>query len=153
NLDRGDARRIERKYALYTLAIGDLAEGEIGVDAGVLAGDTDPFKSLHPLTLAFDYSEADPHGVPRIKVRHRPVRSKLCDLLALDLLKKIHRSTFRSSAQTRCGAAQCRPHKAGRRCGVRRSASPGRHSRIRRWSPDAKTSGTARPCHSWGRVY
>src|SRR5262245_8291156 len=56
DLDRGDARRIERKNALYPLAIGDLAQSEIRVDAGILARDAEPFEGLDPLALALDHS-------------------------------------------------------------------------------------------------
>src|SRR6516162_10094748 len=152
HLDRRDPRRIERKDPLHPLAIGDFAQGEVGVDPGVLAGDANPFEGLNPLALAFDHTEADPYRIPRLKDRYGPVGGEPLDLLALDLLKKIHRSTSRSPARHCCPAQYC-SHKSGRRSRVRRSASARRQSRIRRWSPETSTSGTARPCHNWGRVY
>src|ERR1041384_2068780 len=39
HLDRADPRRIKWEDALHTLAVGDLAQREAGVEAGVLAGD------------------------------------------------------------------------------------------------------------------
>src|SRR5262249_36969410 len=39
HLDRDDARRIEREDALDALAIGNLAQGEARIDAGILARD------------------------------------------------------------------------------------------------------------------
>ena len=54
DLDRGDARRMQREDALHALAVGDLAQGEVRVDAGVLAADADALEGLDALALAFD---------------------------------------------------------------------------------------------------
>src|SRR4051794_7504851 len=46
DLDRGQARRVEREDALDALAVRDLAQREAGVDAGVAAGDADALERL-----------------------------------------------------------------------------------------------------------
>src|SRR6267378_2199629 len=102
--DRGDPRRIERKDAFNSLAVGDLAQGEVRVDAGVLAGNANSFEGLDALALAFDHPDHDAHRITRLEFRHRPVGGELFDLLALDLLKKIHHTTSRSLSPARCRA-------------------------------------------------
>src|ERR1700738_280267 len=99
--DHGDPRRIKRKDAFNSLAVGDLAQGEVRVDAGVLAGDANSFEGLDALALAFDHPDHDPHRIARLEFRHRPIGDELFDLLALDLLKKIHHSTSRSLSPAR----------------------------------------------------
>src|SRR5262249_18735913 len=66
-------RRVERKDAFNSLAVRDLAQGKVRVDAGVLAGDAHPFKGLDALALALDYSDHDPHRITRLEFRHRSV--------------------------------------------------------------------------------
>src|SRR5215472_9515621 len=123
HLDRGDARGIERKDALHPLAVGDLAQGEVRVDAGVLARDAYPFEGLDALALALDDPDHDPDRVAGLKFRHGPGRGELFDLLALDLLQQIHRSTPRS----RRGRAAAPPGNAAtNRDGARGSGAPPR---------------------------
>src|SRR5207244_6763489 len=93
DLDRADPRRIEREDALDPLAIRDLAQREVRVDPGVLAGDAHPFEGLDAFALAFDDPDADLHRVARLERRHRPVGRELGDLLGFELLQQIHRST------------------------------------------------------------
>src|SRR5439155_21091053 len=127
HLDRRDPRRIKRKETLYPLAVGDLAQGKVRVDPAVLARDANPFEGLGALALALDHPDHDPHRVTRLELRNGPVGGELFDLLALDLLKKVHRSTSRSlpllHVARRSCAARWRSHKSGRRSRVRRSAS------------------------------
>src|SRR5947207_2702385 len=90
---RPAARQSEREDALAPLAIGYLAQGEIRVDPGILAGDAHPLESLDALALAFDDADADPHRVAGLKRRNRPLAGQLRDLLGFELLQQIHRST------------------------------------------------------------
>src|SRR5262249_32156117 len=107
HLDRGDPRRIERKDAFYPFAVGDLAQGEIRVYAGVLTADAYPFEDLDALALALDHFDADPHCVARLKSRYRPVGGEPFDLLLLELLKKVHRFTSRSLSSSRSATTSC----------------------------------------------
>src|SRR6266540_152842 len=93
HLDRADARRVERKDALDPLAVGDLAQGEVRVDPGVLAGDAHPLKGLDPLALAFDDPDADLDRVAWLERRDGPIGRELGDLLGFELLQQIHWST------------------------------------------------------------
>ena len=95
HLDRGDARRMQREDALDPFAVGDLAQGEVRVDAGVLAGDADALEGLDALALALDDAQADAHRVARLKRRHRPLGDQFRDLLGFELLQDVHRSTSR----------------------------------------------------------
>src|ERR1700757_405772 len=52
HFDRGDAWRIKREDALDALAIADLAQREVRVDPGVLAGDADALERLDAFALA-----------------------------------------------------------------------------------------------------
>src|SRR5258706_5643305 len=93
DLDRADPRRIEREDALDPLAVGDLAQCEIRVDPGILAGDAHPLESLDALALAFDDADADPHRIAGLERRHRPLAGQFPDLPGFELLQQIHRST------------------------------------------------------------
>src|ERR1700730_7780058 len=89
HLDRADARRVEREDALDPLAVRDLAQCEIRVDPGILAGDAHPFESLDALALALDDPDADPHRVAGLERRHRALADQLRDLLRFELLPQI----------------------------------------------------------------
>src|SRR5258707_6754791 len=93
DLDRADPRRIEREDALDPLAVGDLAQCEIRVDPGILAGDAHPLESLDALALALDDADADPHRVAGLERQLRPLARQLRYLLRFELLLQIHRST------------------------------------------------------------
>src|SRR5712671_3380045 len=73
DLDRADPRRIERENALDPLAVGDLAQCEVRVDPGVLAGDAHPLEGLYAFAFALDDADADLHRVARLEGRDRPV--------------------------------------------------------------------------------
>src|SRR5689334_2606768 len=88
-LDRDQARRVQREHALHAFAVADLAYGEGGVDAGVLARDADAFEGLHTLAVAFDHLHVDLHGVAGPEVR-RLVAAKLVDLALLEFLQGVH---------------------------------------------------------------
>src|SRR5215510_558459 len=88
-LDRDQARRMQREHALHAFAVADLAHGEGGVDAGVLARDDDAFEGLHALAVAFDHLHVDLHGVARREVEGLAARV-LVDLRLLELLEDIH---------------------------------------------------------------
>src|ERR1700736_5533821 len=55
HLDRIDHRRIEREHALDALAVGDLAHGEVLVEARAGAADADALIGLHAAALALDH--------------------------------------------------------------------------------------------------
>src|SRR5258708_2078993 len=86
HLDRGDARRMERKDPFHPFAIGNLAQCEVRVDPGILAGDADALEGLDALALAFDDAQADAHRVPGLEWRHRPAGDQPGDLLGFELL-------------------------------------------------------------------
>src|ERR1700730_5922207 len=88
DLDRADARRVEREDALDPLAVGDLAQCEVRVDPGILAGDAHPLESLDALALALDDADADPHRVAGLKRRHRPLAGQPRDLHGCQLLQQ-----------------------------------------------------------------
>src|SRR5258708_29471287 len=93
NLDRADPRRVEWEDAFHPFAIGDLAQGEVRIDPGVLAGDAHPLEGLDAFALAFDDADADLDRVARLEGRDRPVGRELGDLLGFELLQQIHHST------------------------------------------------------------
>src|SRR5258708_10853010 len=72
NLDRADPRRVEWEDAFHPFAIGDLAQGEVRIDPGVLAGDAHPLEGLDAFALAFDDAHADLHRVARLERRDPP---------------------------------------------------------------------------------
>ncbi len=84
---------MERKNALHTFAVGDLAQRKARIDPGVFAADAHALEGLDALALAFDDAQADAHGVARLEFRHRPGGGELFDLLTFQLLQKVHPST------------------------------------------------------------
>src|SRR5579862_1110020 len=152
HLDRGDARRMQREDAFDALAVGDLAQRKVRVDAGVLSGDADALEGLDAFALALDDAQADLNGIARLERRHRPLGDQFSDLLGFELLQDVHRCTSSLAAPAALLIAAWRRHKSGRRCRVNRSAAAWRQAAIRAWSPDTSTSGTARPSHTCGRV-
>src|SRR5580704_12898740 len=86
HIDRGDAGRIQREDTLHSLAVRDLPQREIRVDAGVLAADANAFEDLDALPFAFDDFDADPQRVAGLELRDRPAGRQLVDLLLLELL-------------------------------------------------------------------
>src|SRR5690606_22252635 len=66
----GDAWAVQRESALDTLAVGDLAHDETGVQATVATGNHHAFVSLHTLARAFDNVHADNNGVAGRKLRN-----------------------------------------------------------------------------------
>src|SRR5215471_7188982 len=93
HLDRSDAGRVEGKDALHTLPVRYLAQCEIRVHSGILAADADTFEDLDAFALTFDDPDPDPQCVARLELRDWAAGGKLFDLLALELLQKVHRST------------------------------------------------------------
>src|SRR5690349_18305583 len=90
DLDRVDHRRIERKHALDALAIRDLANREVLIEARAGAADADALVGLDAALLALDYLVVDEHGIARLKIRNLLAGGKLRDLLLLELLDQIH---------------------------------------------------------------
>ena len=84
---------MQRKHALHALAIGDLAQRKARIDASILAADAHTFKGLDALALTLDDAQTDPHRIAGLEFRHRAGGQELFDLLAFQLLKKVHLST------------------------------------------------------------
>src|SRR5882672_9086857 len=68
DLHRVDHRRKDREDALDALAVGDLAHGEILVEAGAGAPDADALIGLDAGTLALDHLDVDDQRVARLEV-------------------------------------------------------------------------------------
>src|SRR5216684_2398964 len=112
DLDRREARRVEREDALDTLAIGDLAQSEIRVDSRILAPDADALEGLDALALALDNLDADAHRIAGAEIGDRAALDQFLDLLLLERLKNIHRN---SPTQCRLlNAVAWLPHQRGR---------------------------------------
>src|SRR5262245_48661320 len=90
DLDRVDHGRIERKDALHTLAVGNLAHGEILVEARARAADANALIGLDAGALALDHLDVDEDGVARREIRDLLARGKLGNLLFLELVNQIH---------------------------------------------------------------
>src|SRR5437899_8642108 len=90
DLDRVDHRRIERKHALNAFAIGNLAHGEILVEAGTGAADAHAFVGLDAGAIALDHLDVDQEGVTGLEVGNAFAGGKLCHLLFFELLDEIH---------------------------------------------------------------
>src|SRR6478735_2918628 len=89
-LDRVDHRRIKRKHALHALAIGNLAHGEILVEARARAADTNALISLDAGAVALDDFDIDENRVARREIRDFLAGGKLLNLLFLELVNQIH---------------------------------------------------------------
>src|SRR6516225_230289 len=89
-LDRVDHRRIKRKHALHAFAIGNLAHGEILVEARARAADTNALISLDAGAVALDHLDIDEDRVARREIRDLLAGGKLLNLLFLELVNQIH---------------------------------------------------------------
>src|SRR5215467_12101034 len=90
HLDRVDHRRIEREHALDALAIRDLANREVLVEAGAGAADADALVGLNPGLLALDHLDVDEQGIARLKVGNLLAGGELRYLLLFELLDQVH---------------------------------------------------------------
>src|SRR5271167_1817745 len=63
HLNRIDHRRIDRKDALYALAVGNLAHREVLVEAVAAPRDADAFVSLDAGPFAFSHLDVDDDGI------------------------------------------------------------------------------------------
>jgi hypothetical protein len=89
HLDGFDHRRQQREHAFHALAEGDLADGEVLVDAGPRAGDADAFVGLDPLALAFLDAHVHADGVAGLEVRGLAGGEAL-GLFLLELFDHVH---------------------------------------------------------------
>src|SRR5712692_4107930 len=103
HLDRVDHRRIERKHALDALAVGDLAHGEVLVEARAGATDADALIGLHAAALALDHLDVHEQRVAGLEVGDVLAGGKLGDLLFFELLNEIH-GRFSVGSATSAGA-------------------------------------------------
>lgn len=85
DLDFGDARAVERVDTLYSRAVGDLTNGEGGIDATSTHGEDDSLEHLDTLLTAFNNAIMDLHGITDSEVN--AVR---LHLLFFDLFDDIH---------------------------------------------------------------
>ena len=69
DFDFGDARRVEREYALDTLAVAHAADGEFRVDARAALADDDARIYLRAFLVAFHNARVHLHGVADVECR------------------------------------------------------------------------------------
>src|SRR4029450_670090 len=120
DLDGVDHRGIEREDALHALAVGNLAHGEILVEAGAGAADAHALIALDAGALALDHLDVHEQRVAGLKIRNFLAGGKLCDLLFLELLDQVHGkspsgSAIRTGARSRhlCGSGELLRHRGG----------------------------------------
>ena len=101
NLDRFDARAVERKDALDALAVRQLAHGEGRVEAGIAPRDAHALERLDPLAVALDDPDVDPHGVAGAEIRDRLVAGNPGEMFLLDFLDDVHGPTRLSPVAAR----------------------------------------------------
>src|SRR5262245_31620903 len=130
DLDGIDHGRIERENALHALAVGNLAHGEILVEAGAGAADAHALIALDAGALALDHLDVHEQRVAGLKIGNFLAGGKLCDLLFLELLDQVHGkspsgSAIRTGARSRhlCGSGELLRHRGGF---VTRPARPSR---------------------------
>src|SRR5581483_268332 len=70
HFDLGDARAVERKYALDSFAVRYLAHRERGVEAAIAPRDDHALESLETLALAFLHADVYRHGIARAELRN-----------------------------------------------------------------------------------
>lgn len=68
DFDFGDPRRVKREHPLDTLAVGNAADGEIGIQSKTLATDHDAGINLDTLFVAFDNACVNFDGVTDLEV-------------------------------------------------------------------------------------
>src|SRR5712691_9077684 len=90
DLDRVDHGRIERKDALHALAVGNLAHGEVLVEARARPADANALIGLDAGALALDHLDIDENGIARREIRDLLAGGKLRDLLFFELVNQIH---------------------------------------------------------------
>src|ERR1043166_3260921 len=90
HLDRVDHRRIEREHALDALAIRDLANRDVLVEARAGAADADALVGLDAALLALHHLDVDEHRVARLEVGNLLAGGKLRYLLLFELLDQVH---------------------------------------------------------------
>src|SRR5438445_2478049 len=87
----GNARRMERKYALDSFAIGNTADGEGFVQTATFSTNDDTSKNLNAFLVAFHHSGMDADGVA-----HSKCRQFRFELVFLDGVNDaVHGSCFR----------------------------------------------------------
>ena len=90
DFDLGDVGRVDRENALDALAVGDLADREVLVDAGAGAADDDALVGLGADVIALDDLHHHLDGVAGAEFGHAALRRDGVHLLALDLLDNVH---------------------------------------------------------------
>src|SRR5262249_13192900 len=85
-----DRWRVDRKNALDTLAIRDLADGEILVEAAARAGDADAFIGLDAGARTLGHLDIDAKRVARREFRDGAPAGNGVSLLLLDFLADVH---------------------------------------------------------------
>ena len=101
HFDTIDGRREEREHALDAFAEADLADGEVGVEAGARAGNANAFIGLHALTIAFLDLPIDADGVARIEGRDGLALGDAGDFFLFERLDQVHRHYRSAQAKGR----------------------------------------------------
>ena len=90
DLDLGDVGRVDREHALHALAVGNLAHGEVLVDAGAGAADHHALVGLGADAVALDHLHHHLDGIAGAELGHAALCRDGAHLLALELLDDIH---------------------------------------------------------------
>src|SRR5450759_263404 len=175
--DRRDHRAVDGENALDADAIGDLPDCEGRAHSAAALGDADTLESLDSFLVALAHAHVDAEcvtGPERGDIVAEPlflgfdegmhmalgagVNSlvKTC-LVDSRVATKSKPSTGSMPVNSSCSSNQARrssqPSRGSeRRLRVSLAPSSSRHLAILAWSPDSKTSGTACPRNSGGRV-
>src|SRR5690606_17746050 len=83
DLDGLDQRRIDREHTLHAFAVGDLADGEVLVEAGAGAGNDDALIGLDAGARSFGDAHLDADGVARLEFGKLALGFDLGGLLGL----------------------------------------------------------------------
>src|SRR5690606_14216740 len=100
DLDGFDERRVDREDALDALAVGNLANREVLLEARAGAGDADALIGLDAGARTFGDAHLNADGVARLEFGKRALGFDLGGLLGLELTDDVHRVEpfFRSCA-------------------------------------------------------
>jgi hypothetical protein len=84
HFDLCNQRAVQRKYAFYTFAIGNLAHSESGIGTGVAAADHYTLKCLQAFALTFHHFDVHDNRIARAE--YRDLFAHLCRFNFLDHL-------------------------------------------------------------------
>src|SRR5690606_28258889 len=93
HLDVGNVGRVKREYALHALAVRDLPDGEVLVEARAGARDHHALISLGAHGVAFDHLDHHPDRIARTELGDHAFRRDRAHLLGLEHLDDVHDGT------------------------------------------------------------